>query len=242
MQIIAVIPARYASSRLPGKALIPIGGVPMIKRVVEQALKASHLNAVYVATDDHRIFEYCDNEKMEVIMTSDEHESGTSRVAEVAASMDAEVIINLQGDEPFINPAHIDRLAQSIVEERWDIATLCTSLIEMEGYQDPNCVKVVKAIDQRAMYFSRASIPYFRNRSDEIFAFLHLGIYAFRAEILQRLVRLPRSPLETKESLEQLRWLENGYNIGVIEVEEAGFGIDTMADVEKAEALLNLNG
>lgn len=247
-RIIGIIPARYASSRFPGKPLARLGAMTMIERVVAQASKA--LDRVIVATDDERIAAEVRRFGGEVVMTSDRHRSGTDRVAEAyrLSSAEADVVVNIQGDEPFVEPEQIRQVIGLFDNRATDIATLVRPFDPAKGFEalfDPNLVKVVTASDGTALYFSRSIIPYVRGKEwQEWLAsarFLtHVGMYAYRPGILAEIVRLPQSPLELAESLEQLRWLQGGYRIATAETTFDNIGIDTPADLEAATARLNL--
>lgn len=242
-----IIPARYASTRFPGKPLAMIGEKSMIRRVWEQASKS--LNKVYVATDDERILEAVKQFGGNAIMTSSSHSTGTERCAEAAAKLlekgeKIDVVVNIQGDEPFIRPGQIDLLVSSFSDSAVDIATLVRQTKKGEDIFNPNQPKVVLDAFGNAIYFSRAAIPYIRDISvdewSDRFTFLkHLGIYAYRTSVLMKIVKLPQGVLEKAESLEQNRWLENGYRIRVSLTEWECIGIDTPGDLESAKAFLN---
>lgn len=234
--VVAVIPARYASTRLPGKPLLAETGRPLIQHVVEAAARARRLDRVIVATDDGRIAAAVNRFGGEVVMTRPDHPSGTDRVAEVAAGLpEARIIVNLQGDEPELSGAAIDRLVALLEHDRdAPMATLCAPIRDVATYRDPSCVKVVVSAAGRALYFSRAAIPHHRDGEfGAPLARLHLGLYAYRRDLLLRLASLPPSPLERAERLEQLRVLEAGYPIAIAEVEEPGIGIDTPEDYRR---------
>ena len=244
MKIIGIVPARYASTRFPGKLLAPIAGKPLIQHVVERCKKAKSLNEVIVATDDARIAgvakKFC-----RVEMTRADHPSGTDRIAEVAAHCPCDAVVNIQGDEPMIDPAVIDAVAGALAQN--EMSTAATRIKNPADYDNPNVNKVVVNAAGRALYFSRRTIPYLReaasgsvNEQLAAFAFLkHLGIYGYRRETLLRLVKFPVSPLENAEKLEQLRALENGIPIAVVQVNYDSVGVDTPEDVAKVEKLLN---
>jgi len=244
MKIIGIIPARYASTRFPGKPLHPIAGKPLLQHVVERCREAQSLAEVMVATDDERIAtvarEFCPVE-----MTRADHPSGTDRISEVAARLDCDAVVNVQGDEPLIAPEVIDAVAGALSEA--EMTTAATPVNNISDYSDPNVVKVVVSAAGRALYFSRRTIPFVRDLAEEspeqqlaAFPFLkHLGIYAYRCEALQRLVEFPPSPLEQVERLEQLRALENGIEIAVRQVEYEAIGVDVPEDVQRVEALLS---
>ncbi len=230
MKIACIIPARYASTRLPGKPLADIGGKPMIQRVYEQVQKANKPHCVMVATDDQRVYDAVKRFQGEVMMTSADHLTGTDRLAEVARRcQDFDVIINVQGDEPLIEPTIIDELA-SYFEHHEDgaMATVASSL-SPEEYDDPSAVKVVCTLRGDALYFSRSLIPYERNSG--VTPLKHIGIYGYRREFLLKYATMKPTPLETTESLEQLRALEHGYAIRVIKTEASFLGVDTPEDL-----------
>tara|TARA_Y100001934_G_scaffold187660_1_gene221391 strand:- start:161 stop:898 length:738 start_codon:yes stop_codon:yes gene_type:complete len=244
MKIIGIIPARYASTRFPGKPLHPIADKPLVQHVVERCREAQSLAEVMVATDDERIAKVA-REFCPVEMTRADHPSGTDRIAEVAARLDCDAVVNVQGDEPLIAPEVIDAVAGALSEA--EMTTAATPVNNISDYSDPNVVKVVVSAAGRALYFSRRTIPFVRDLAEEspeqqlaAFPFLkHLGIYAYRCETLQRLVEFPPSPLEQVERLEQLRALENGIEIAVRQVEYEAIGVDVPEDVQRVEALLS---
>lgn len=241
---LGIIPARFASTRFPGKPLVDIGGKTMVQRVYEQASKSA-LGQVVVATDDQRIFDHVASFGGQVVMTSDQHPSGTDRCAEVASLSqfaDFQFIVNVQGDEPFIAPAQINLALEVLARvENWPIATLARKIQSESNADllDPNMVKVVFDKHQRALYFSRWPLPFHRNLpqgkwlAEGVF-YKHIGLYAFRREVLLEVAALPPSRLEQAESLEQLRWLENGYPIGVALTEFESISIDSPNDLELA--------
>jgi 3-deoxy-manno-octulosonate cytidylyltransferase (CMP-KDO synthetase) len=242
--ILGLIPARFASTRFPGKALHPIAGKPLIQHVVERCKLAKSLSEVIVATDDTRIAEVA-KRFCHVEMTRTDHPSGSDRIAEVAARCACDAVVNIQGDEPLMDPAVIDAVAGALAG--CEMSTAATPIDDVADYDNPNVVKVVVSATGRALYFSRRTIPFVRDAagrslSEQLaaFAFLkHLGIYGYRRETLLRLVRFPVSPLETAEKLEQLRALENGIAIAVVNVDYDSVGVDVPADVERVEKLLN---
>ena len=243
MKYITVIPARYASTRFPGKPLALLGGKTVIQRVYEQAVHV--VPEAYVATDDERIFQVVEGFGGHAVMTRADHKSGTDRIEEAVEKIatDADVIINIQGDEPFIQPSQIETLMHLFDDPETQIGTLGKHFEAMEAVENPNSPKIVT--DQRgfALYFSRSIIPYIRGVDQEEwfghYPFLkHIGIYAYRREVLAEVTRLPQSPLEKAESLEQLRWLENGYRIRVGITEMETVGIDTPDDLTRAEEFL----
>jgi len=243
MKFIAIIPARFASTRFPGKPLAMLGGKPVIQRVYEQAV--SVLDEAYVATDDERIFQTVTGFGGQAVMTRTDHKSGTDRIEEAVEKLgtDADVIINIQGDEPFIQASQIETLMHLFDDPETQIGTLGKPFETMEAVQNPNSPKIV--CDRRgfALYFSRSVIPYVRNKEQQEwlqhFPYLkHLGLYAYRREVLHEVTQLPQSPLELAESLEQLRWLENGYRIRVGKTDVETVGIDTPEDLQRAEEFL----
>ena len=238
--ILGIIPARYGSTRFPGKPLIDIGGKSMLQRVYEQSLKSSSLKKIIVATDDERIAAHVINFGGEVSLTSQDHQSGTDRCAEVLENEkgDFDIIINIQGDEPFIDPAQIDLLAGCFDSEEIHIATLIKKLEREEDIRNPNIVKAIRNYKNEAIYFSRSPIPYRRNPGADITYFKHIGIYGYRAGVLLKITKLPVGNLEKAESLEQLRWLENGYRIGVKETTMESISIDTPDDLQYVEKYL----
>jgi len=247
LQYAGIIPARYASSRFPGKPLVLIGNKTMIQRVYDQACKT--LDMVWVATDDKMIFEAVLNFGGKAIMTSPDHLSGTDRCAEAVTKINREsarkidVVINIQGDEPFIKPEQITLLMKCFDDETVELATLVRKVEPGEDVFNPNQPKVILDSKGNAIYFSRAAIPYVRDseKSDwtknHVF-YKHLGLYAYRSETLKKITLLSRSPLEISESLEQNRWIENGYRIRTAVTTWESIGIDTPDDLEKAKSLL----
>lgn len=234
--IVGVIPARYWSRRFPGKPLAPLAGKPMILHVVEAARAAGRLTRVLVATDDERIAQAVRTAGAEAVLTSRDLSSGTDRLAEAAHSIPADLYVNIQGDEPLMSPENIDRAVETLlVSPDRQIATLAIP-IGPEQARDPNVVKVAVARDGRALFFSRAAIPHFRNGAPAFRK--HLGLYAYRAATLQRLAALPPSPLEQAESLEQLRWIEAGYTIWVGEAVSDSIGVDTPEDLARVSEIL----
>ncbi len=240
MKVIGVIPARYASVRFPGKPLAPLAGRPMVLHVLAAAQAARRLDRVLVATDDARIAEVVREGGGEAVLTSPEAASGTDRLAEASSRAPADVYVNVQGDEPLMPPENIDLAVETLLADPdRQIATVALG-IGAEEARDPNIVKVAVASDGRALYFSRAAIPY--PRSSQPVYRKHLGLYAYRVETLRKLAALPPSPLEKIESLEQLRWLEAGYEIWVGEAAADSIGVDTAEDLAKAEKILESRG
>ncbi len=238
MKILGIIPARYASTRFPAKPLADIGGKSMIQWVYTQAIESSKISKVVVATDDQRIFDHVTSFGANVCMTSTDHVSGTDRCFEALTKQSDkyDYVINIQGDEPFIAPKQIDLLG-SLLDGKTELATLAKKIDDPEMLSNPNVVKLVKDLHNDALYFSRSMIPYPRNAGSHNY-FKHIGTYAYRADILEKITQLPQSSLERAESLEQLRWLENGYKIKVAETELETIGVDTPDDLEKAIAFL----
>lgn len=241
MHILGIIPARYASSRFPGKPLVDIGGKSMIQRVYEQAKKCEHLTEVIVATDDERIYDHVVNFGGVAVMTGEDHQSGTDRCAEVAAAHPQyDVVINIQGDEPYIDPEQISKLAACFNAPEVQIATLVKRVKDVQELHNPNTPKVIVTKLNEAAYFSRSAIPHIRSEESQNWLefypyFKHIGIYGYRADVLQQITRLSISSLEKAEALEQLRWIENGYRIKVAETDLETYAVDTPED------LLNLN-
>jgi 3-deoxy-manno-octulosonate cytidylyltransferase (CMP-KDO synthetase) len=250
MNIAGIIPARYASTRFPGKPLALIGGMSMIRRVYEQCLKSQSLNLVVVATDDPRIADHVQSFNGNVVLTSKDHRSGTDRCNEALKLFSAahpdqhfDVVVNIQGDEPFIDPTQIDAVAACFNDPLVDIATLARPIDSAEELFNPNAVKVVTGKNKQALYFSRSPIPFIRGVEQQEWIqkgrFLkHLGLYAYRSDVLNVIATLAPGILENFESLEQLRWLENGYRISVELTDKEGVSIDTPEDIAK---LINIS-
>lgn len=239
MKILGIIPARYASTRFPGKPLVDIHGKTMIQRVYEQSIKTKGLAHVVVATDDERIAEEVSNFGGQCVITAGTHQSGTDRCAEVAEKMpEYDIIINIQGDEPYISPEQIELLSTCFLEDKTQLATLIKEIHTAEELFNVNIPKVVVNAHQEALYFSRQTIPYLRNteREDWLKAhqfYKHIGIYGYRREVLLALTKLEPSTLELAESLEQLRWLENGFTIKTKVTQLETIAIDTPEDLKK---------
>jgi 3-deoxy-manno-octulosonate cytidylyltransferase (CMP-KDO synthetase) len=234
MKFVCIIPSRYASTRLPGKPLADIAGKPMIQRVYEQAVRAEKLEAVVVATDNPKVYDTVVTFGGKAVMTRENHVNGTDRLAEAVEQFeDVDVVVNVQGDEPLITPDVINALCHVFEESPdLDMATVATPLLESE-YNEPSAVKVVMNRKGEAMYFSRSLIPYPRNPFyDTIKPYKHIGIYAYRRDFLLQYAKMESTPMETVESLEQLRVLENGYTIKVIVTNHQFMGIDTPEDLE----------
>ena len=251
MKFIGIIPARYASTRFPGKPLAMLGGKPVIQRVYEQVV--SVLGEAYVATDDERIRQTVEGFGGIAVMTRTDHKSGTDRIEEAVEKLEASsewreereetVIINVQGDEPFIQRSQLETVKGLFDDAQVQIGTLGKPFETMEAVENPNSPKIITDLNGYAMYFSRSVIPFIRGKEREEwighFPFLkHIGLYAYRREVLAEITKLPQSPLELAESLEQLRWLQNGYRIKVGLTDVETVGIDTPEDLQRAEALL----
>jgi 3-deoxy-manno-octulosonate cytidylyltransferase (CMP-KDO synthetase) len=259
MKKVIVIPSRYASTRLPGKPLREIGGKPIIRCVYEKAMESRLKDEVIIATDDERIRDAVVSFGADAVMTSPDCRSGTDRCREAIQGRTADIIVNLQGDEPFIRPDMVDMLFDVMAKERLDMATLCSPIIDEEEYTNPNTVKVVLDKSGFALYFSRSPIPYFsvhgsrftvhgNSQSEHLppstchlpqCIYKHIGIYAFSRSFLEKYVTMEKSPLEETESLEQLRVLENGYKIKVLLTDYNGFGIDTEEDLKRAQTVIS---
>ena len=240
-KVIVVIPARYGSTRLAGKPLISLAGKSMIERVYERAKLAARVNRVIVATDDERIVSAVEAFGGEARMTRSEHRTGTERVAEVAAREEGDVFVNVQGDEPLLDPNAIDAAVNSLLEEpQASISTVATPIKTPGDIMDPNVVKTVLDFDGNAIYFSRAPIPWVRDTAGKIQVrhLKHLGLYVFQRDALLEYPTLPQGELERVEQLEQLRWLENGWKVRVAEVEHDAISVDVPEDVARVEKLL----
>ena len=237
MKLIGIIPARYQSTRFPGKPLVDILGKTMIRRVYEQACKATLLDKVIVATDDPRIHEEVTRFGGNVMITATHHRNGTERCLEVAKTINADFIINIQGDEPFIQPQQIYQLCR-ILDSGTQLATLIKKIETKADLENPNIVKVVTSVDNHALYFSRSPIPYDRDNLNTPSLenthgyWKHIGVYAYQKEVLSEIVSLKESTLEKTELLEQLRWLENGYRIKTSSTDFESIGVDTPEDLE----------
>ena len=246
MRFVGIIPARYASTRFPAKPLAMLGGKPVIQRVYEQV--AGVLDDAYVATDDERIEQAVKAFGGKVVMTSVNHKSGTDRCFEAFTKIGSnfDVVVNIQGDEPFIQPSQIEAVRACFLDPQTQIATLAMPLpanLGIDAIENPNVVKMVVSKDRKALYFSRSIIPYQRNQEKESWLlhhiyYRHIGLYAYQAEVLREITALPQSSLELAESLEQLRWLENGYTIKVGLTDVETIGIDTPQDLQRAEEFL----
>ena len=239
--VVVVIPARYASTRLPGKPLVPLAGKPMIQHVYERAKQAETVHEVLVATDDQRILDTVQSFGGRVRMTRADHRTGTERIAEVAVHEPGDIFVNVQGDEPLIDPLAIDAAVGALLEEPpAQISTVATPIRHAGDIMDPNVVKTVLDFDDNALYFSRAPIPWIRDTQQKhsIKYWKHLGLYVFQREALLEYPTLPQGELEKIEQLEQLRWLENGWRIRVAEVPHDAVSVDVPDDVARVEKLL----
>ncbi len=244
MSVLGIIPARFASTRFPGKPLTNIGGKTMIQRVYEQALKAKSLNKVIVATDDDRIKEHVNDFGGNIIMTSPDHQSGTDRCNEVISKDNStDIIINIQGDEPFVDPEQINLLVNCFKNNNTEIATLVKKVESLDELLNTNIPKVVLSENMQALYFSREVIPHIRGVKQKEWLnandfYKHIGIYGYRLNTLKKIASLPPSNLEQLECLEQLRWLENNYTINVAITDIENIAIDTPEDLKKLEKFL----
>ena len=234
---IIVIPARYKSTRFPGKVLVDLKGKPIIQYVYEQCLKSKLANKVIIATDHQIVVDICQTFTKDVIMTSEHHQSGTDRIAEVVSQFPSENVVNIQGDEPFISPCLVDSLFEALKANIHPMVTAYHRIDNFEELDNPNIVKVIFDSNQDAIYFSRFSIPYLRpplTFKDMPF-YRHIGVYGYKSEFLQSYVKMPHSSLEKAEQLEQLRVIEAGYKIKLIETADISIGIDTPNDLELAK-------
>lgn len=257
MKITAIIPARYASTRLEGKALLDIAGKPMIQHVYERTKKAKLISDVIIATDDKRIFDAVKGFNGKVVMTSPDHKTGTDRIAEAANNTTADIIVNVQGDEPLIEPDMIDEVVLPLLRDTSIlISTLKTKIQDEKEVLNPNCVKVVTDKDGFALYFSRLPIPYVREQENPpipplwgqisnlspmgkggLDHYKHIGLYVYRKDFLLEFAKMGPTPLEDAEKLEQLRALENGYKIKVVETKYNSIGVDTKEDLERVREI-----
>jgi 3-deoxy-manno-octulosonate cytidylyltransferase (CMP-KDO synthetase) len=238
-RVVAIVPARYASTRLPGKALALIAGKPMIEHVYRRASDASRVNAVVVATDDHRNADAVTGFGGLAVMTSGAHQTGTDRLAEVAASLSSEIIVNVQGDEPLIDAGAIDACVNALFTHHDDVMSTVRRKLEEHEAANPAVVKVVVDRHDHALYFSRSPIPFRRGEGDGAARWAHLGLYGYRRTFLLTLAGLAPTPLEQSESLEQLRVLEHGYRIRCVETGSFSVGVDTQADLDRVRALIS---
>lgn len=236
MKVVAILPARYGSTRFPGKPLVDIAGKPMIQHVYERTAQTSSVDRVIVATDDERIRAAVEAFSGEVEMTRSDHPSGTDRLAEVAARIDADLIVNVQGDEPLIDPVMIESAVAPLLSDPGiEMGTLMTRITDLEEYVNPNVVKVVYDQSGFALYFSRSSIPHGRDLAGSELpeAYKHIGLYVYRRDFLLKYPKLPETPLEQLEKLEQLRAIEHGHRIRIVETDRQSIGVDVPADVER---------
>lgn len=247
MKILGIIPSRYQSSRFPGKPLIDIAGKSMIQRVYEQSSKSALINELIVATDDQRIFDHVESFGGNVMMTSESHTSGTDRCGEVVEKYsDFDIVINIQGDEPLIRPDQLDELLTAFKNSDVKLATLVKRMSSIEDVLNPNRIKVVLDKDKNGVYFSRSPIPFIANTDKSEWLakadfWKHIGIYAWRSDVLSKLIALPKTELEQQESLEQLRWIYNGFKIATVETQIETPNIDAPEDLKKVLSLLNKN-
>ncbi|MFD2565751.1 3-deoxy-manno-octulosonate cytidylyltransferase [Pseudotenacibaculum haliotis] len=244
MKIIAMIPARYSASRFPGKLMKDLGGKPVILRTYEATLATQLFDEVYVVTDSDVIFETITNAGGKAIMSQKEHDCGSDRIAEAVEELDVDIVINVQGDEPFIDEISLAKLIdvfKNDPEEKIDLASLKVQMNGVDEIENPNNVKVIVDQDDFAMYFSRNPIPYVRNTSIEVKHYKHIGVYAFRKSALIDFYYTPKTPLELAESIEGIRYLEVGKRIKMVETSSAVVGIDTPQDLEKAKRILKDN-
>ena len=238
-RVIGLIPARYGASRFPGKLLASLGGRTVIEHVYRRSRQARKLDEIYVATDDVRIELAVKNFGGNVIRTSSDPTTGTERIAEACGELEADVVVNIQGDEPFLDGGMVDMVVEELLDNpELVVVTLMKKIVSDSEFQDPNLVKVVVDLDGFALYFSRSPIPY--GATAEQVAYKHIGLYGYRRDFLSRFTSLPVGPLETEEHLEQLRVLENGYKIKVIETDRDTIGIDTPEDLKRARIRLEL--
>ena len=243
MKKVIVIPARLDSSRLPKKILLDLKGKTVIQRVYEQCLKVNNIDGVYIATDSSEIEEVCRSFTNHIILTKSSHQSGTDRIGEAVAGIDCDIIVNVQGDEPFIDPNLIEELVHSFDDDQVSMASAMSKIENIKDLQDPNVVKVVLDTQNNAIYFSRAPIPYPRDHQEIIRSneelkkynfFRHIGIYGYQKDFLAKYIKMDQTKLEKLEKLEQLRVIENGFKIKMIEVASSPTGIDTQEDYEEA--------
>ena len=240
MKVIGVIPARFSSTRFAGKVLADLGGKPVVQHVWENAKRSTLLNDLVIATDDERIIKTAEDFGAKAIYTSPDQPSGTDRLIEVVNPIEVEVVLNIQGDEPMVRPEMIDDLARAILEDKdVQMATLAKKIEDKSEIENPNVVKLVKDKNDFALYFSRSVIPYPRHETIPVY-YKHLGLYAYKKDFLFEFTNLPKSHLEMTEGLEQLRVLENGYRIKVVETKFDTIGIDTPEDLKKAKIAMGL--
>ncbi len=236
--VIGVIPARYGSTRLPAKALAVIHGKPMIQHVYERCMKSRLLSEILVATDDKRIFDAVMSFGGNAVMTSKFHKSGTDRIGEAAGKIKCDIVVNIQGDEPMIDPNNIDKAIEPLLTDKSiNVSTICIKIKDKKDITNPNIVKVIKDRNNNALYFSRSVIPFNRD-SGKVEYFKHIGLYVYRSPYLAQLVKMKQTKLEAAEKLEQLRILENGGRIRVVEVKKDSHSVDTPEDLKKARKLI----
>jgi 3-deoxy-manno-octulosonate cytidylyltransferase (CMP-KDO synthetase) len=234
MKIIGIIPARYGSTRFPGKALADIGGKPMIQHVWESSSKSKLINELYIATDDKRIFDAVGRFWGKAVMTSTKHKSGSDRIGEVVKNIKCDIVVNIQGDEPFINPLNIDKAIKPLMTNKnIQVSTLCTKIKNKEEIDNTNVVKVVLDKNGYALYFSRYAIPFNRDNTKGISYYKHIGLYVYRKDYLMKFIKMKPSKLELTEKLEQLRVLESGERIKVVVTNIDSITIDTKEDLKK---------
>ena len=242
MKVVGVIPSRWASTRLPGKSLVDICGKPLVQWVVEAAGRASLIDELLVATDDQRIIDAVEPLGIRAVMTSPDHPSGTDRIAEAVEGMDADLVVNIQGDEPLLDAELLDQLVRVMSENSgWDMATAATVILDAADIEDVSVVKVVTAENGRALYFSRSVIPFVRDNDagfNKNLYMRHLGVYVYRRGFLEKLVNTSPCVLENAEKLEQLRALYIGANMVVVETDDIGIGVDTPEDVVRVEKII----
>lgn len=241
MKIIAMIPARYSASRFPGKLMKDLGGKPVIVRTYKAAVEAKLFDEVYVVTDSDVIYKTIEEAGGKAIMSLKEHECGSDRIAEAVENLDVDIVVNVQGDEPFIDTTSLSKLIQAFEEdanEEIDLASLKVAMTDMEAVQNPNNVKVITDVNNFAIYFSRSVIPYHRDKELEVTYFKHKGVYAFRKKALIDFYHTPMTPIEAAEKIECIRYLEVGKKIKMIETSVESIGIDTPEDLEQAIKLI----
>lgn len=244
MKTIAVIPARYASTRFPAKLMAKLGDKTVIRTTYENTVATELFDDVFVVTDSEIIFEEIQKHGGKVLMSQKDHQSGSDRIAEAVENIDCDIVINVQGDEPFVQKSALEKLIEAYkndTNKEISLATLATEIRHLEDVQNPNCVKVIWDVNQFAIYFSRSAIPYLRDEEFQPKYFQHIGIYAFRKEALLKFTNLESRPLELAEKLEQLRYLEYGMKIKVLETDYMGVGIDTPEDLARAQTYLQQN-
>jgi 3-deoxy-manno-octulosonate cytidylyltransferase (CMP-KDO synthetase) len=244
MKAIIVIPARLKSTRLANKVLLDLGGKPVIQRVYESCLKSKLHHEIWIAADSEEVFNLCKSFTTNVVMTREDHPSGTDRIAEVAAQIECDIVINVQGDEPFFDAELIDKLIMVLQQDEAVMASVCAPVQTIEDLNNPNLVKVITDVNGHAIYFSRFAIPFSRDGEvEDVSAYKkHMGVYAYKAAFLNRFVKMPVSFLEASEKLEQLRAIENGYKIKMIEIKGFEKGIDTADDLALARKKIEDNG